>query len=191
MKQATYAALVEQYEQVRVREAMRANMLSVVEPAVDPQPPSKTRQALKIVMGSMVGLAGGVGLAFLLENLDTTLYTTEQIAEAAALSALGKIPTARRKPPSAFFNGNSPQGEAFRRLRANVLALDQDVTLRTLLVTSAEPREGKSTVVANLAFAIARSGRKVIVVDADLRLPTLHKIFGLSNETGLSSVLKQ
>jgi capsular exopolysaccharide synthesis family protein len=191
VKQATYAALVEQYEQVRVREAMRANMLSVVEPAVDPQPPSKTRQALKIVMGFMVGLTGGVGLAFLFENLDTTLYTTEQIAEAAALSALGKIPTTKSKPPSAFFNGNSPQGEAFRRLRTNVLVLDHDVPLRTLLVTSAEPREGKSTVVANLAFAIAQSGRKVILVDGDLRLPTLHKIFGLSNEIGLSSVLKQ
>jgi capsular exopolysaccharide synthesis family protein len=191
LKEETYATLLDQYERARVKEAMQANTVFVVEPAVPPPSPSKPRKKLNVALGCMVGLSGGLGLAFLFENLDTTLYTTQQIEEVTALSALGRIPAANRKPPSAFFNGNSPQGEAFRRLRANVLALDQDVTLRTLLVTSAEPREGKSTVVANLAFAIARSGRKVIVVDADLRLPTLHKIFGLSNEIGLSSVLKQ
>jgi non-specific protein-tyrosine kinase len=191
LKQETYAMLLEQYERARVAEAIRANTVSVVEPAVAPPVPSKPRKKLNIALGFMVGLAGGMGLAFLFENLDTTLYTTEQVEEATELSTLGKIPTARRQRQIVFFNGDSPQGEAFRRLRTHIFTLDHDTPLQTLLVTSAEPREGKSTIVANLALAIAQSGRKVIVVDGDLRRPTLHKIFELSNEIGLSSILKQ
>jgi succinoglycan biosynthesis transport protein ExoP len=190
LKQETYTMLLEHYELARIREAIRANTLSVVEPAVAPEAPSKPRRALNIALGFVVGLAGGVGLAFLFENLDTTLYTTEQIERVTALSTLGKIPIARRQR-QVVFNGNSPQAEALRRLRTNIFALDHDAPLRTLLVTSAEPREGKSTIVANLAFAIAQSGRTVIVVDGDLRRPTLHRIFDLSNEMGLSSMLKQ
>src|SRR5262249_30351273 len=76
-------------------------------------------------------------------------------------------------------------------LRTNLLTLDRDTPLRTLMVTSAEPGEGKSTIVANLAFALAQSGRKVIVVDTDLRLPTLHKIFDLPSRIGLSSILQR
>lgn len=191
LKQETYTMLLQQYERARVTEAIRARTLSVVEPAVVPQSPSKPRKKLNIALGLMVGLAGGIGLALLFENLDTTLYTAEQIEEVSELSALGKIPTVRRQMQITFFNGNSPQGEAFRRLRTNLFTLDHDAPLQTLLVTSAEPREGKSTIVANLAFAIAQSGRKVIVVDGDLRRPTLHKIFDLSNEIGLSSILNQ
>jgi len=199
LKEQTYTVLLEQYEQARIREALRANTLSVVEPAVVPEAPSKPRRVLNIALGFMVGLAGGTGLAFLFENLDTTLYTTQQIEQVTALSTLGKIPTAGRQQRTPFFNGNSPQGEALRRLRINIFALDHDPSLQTLLVTSAGPGEGKSTIVANLALAIAqsewanchRSGRKVIVVDADLRRPALHKIFSLPNEMGLSSVLNQ
>jgi succinoglycan biosynthesis transport protein ExoP len=190
LKEETYTMLLEQYERARIREAMRANILSVVEPAVAPQAPSKPRKELNIALGFMVGLAGGVGLAFLFENLDTTLYTTEQIERVTELSTLGKIPIARRQR-QVIFNGDSPQAEALRRLRTNIFALDHDAPLRTLLVTSAEPREGKSTIVANLAFAIAQSGRTVIVVDGDLRRPTLHRIFDLSNEMGLSSILNR
>jgi succinoglycan biosynthesis transport protein ExoP len=176
----------ELYTGKRVRD-----FVSVIEPAFAPSAPSKPPTKRNIALGFMVGLAGGIGLAFLFENLDTTLYTTEQIKEVAELSTLGKIPTARRQRQVTFFNGNSPQGEAFRRLRTHIFTLDQGMPLQTLLVTSAEPREGKSTIVANLALAIAQSGRKVIVVDGDLRRPTLHRIFDLSNEIGLSSILKQ
>jgi succinoglycan biosynthesis transport protein ExoP len=182
--------LVAQSEELYTGKRVR-DFVSVVEPAVSPLAPSKPRKELNIALGFMVGLAGGIGLAFLFENLDTTLYATEQIEEATELSILGKIPTGKRRRQITLFNGHSPQGEAFRRLRTHIFTLDHDAPLQTLLVTSAEPREGKSTIVANLALAIAQSGQKVIVVDADLRLPTLHKIFDLSNEIGLSSILRQ
>jgi len=183
--------LLEQYEQARLREAMQANMLSIVEPAVAPRTPSKPRKELNIALGFVAGLVGGICLSFLFENLDTTLYATEQIREVTELPVIGKIPTAGRRQQVALFNGHSPQREAFRRLRTNIFTLDHDAPPRALLVTSAEPREGKSTIAANLALAIAQSGRNVIVVDGDLRKPTLHRAFDLSNEIGLSSVLKQ
>jgi succinoglycan biosynthesis transport protein ExoP len=189
-KEETYATFLEQYEQVRAREAMRANMLSVVDPATPPRTPSKPRRALSIALGLAVGSIGGLGVAFLLENLDTTLYTTQRIQEVTDLPVLGRIPPAKRQWQVALFNGNPLQAEAFRRLRTTVFTVGRDVPLRTLLVTSAGPGEGKSTVVANLAFAIAQAGRRTIVLDGDLRQPTLHKIFDLSNELGLSSVLR-
>ncbi|MFC2036543.1 polysaccharide biosynthesis tyrosine autokinase [Chloroflexota bacterium] len=191
LKETTYAQLLEQYERNRVREAVLANTLSVVEPAVEPSEPSKPRKQLNLALGFVVGLAGGVALAFLIESLDTTLYATEQIKKLTELPILGQVPSAGRQDQPVLFNGTSPQGEAFRRLRTNLFSLDHDSSLQTLLVTSAEPREGKSTIVGNLAFAVAQSGRKVIVVDAHLRLPTLHKIFDLSNRVGLSTVLEQ
>jgi succinoglycan biosynthesis transport protein ExoP len=191
LKEESYGELLDQYEQARVREAMQASVLSVIEPAVPPLAPSKPRKALNIALGAIVGLVGGVGLAFVFENLDTTLYTTEQIEAVTELSTLGQIPVARGRRRITLFNGNSPQAEAFRRLRAHIFALDHGEPPQTLLVTSAQPGEGKSTVVANLALTIAQSDRRVIVVDADLRRPTLHKIFGMTNEIGLSSVLRQ
>jgi len=191
LKEETYATLLEQYERARVKEAIQANTVFVADPATVPQAPSKPRKNLNVALGFVVGLAGGAGLAFLFENLDTTLYTAEQIKKVTELAILGNIPTARERRKIVLFDGHSPQGEAFRRLRTNIFMLDHDTSLQTLLVTSAEPREGKSTIVANLAFAIAQFGRTVIVVDGDMRLPTLHRIFDLSNEMGLSSLLKQ
>lgn len=190
LKETTYASLLEQYERNRVREAVLANTLSVVEPAIIPQSPAKPRVALNLALGLVVGLAGGIGLAFLLENLDTALYSTEQIKRVAELPILGQIPAVGRQEQTALFSGNSSQGESFRRLRTNVFTLDHDARLKSLLFTSAEPLEGKSTLVSNLASAVAQSGRRVIAVDAHLRLPALHRIFELSNRLGLSSVLE-
>jgi capsular exopolysaccharide synthesis family protein len=191
LREETYARLLEQYERARVAEAVRAHTISIVEPAVVPLEPSRPRKALNIGLGLIVGLVAGVGLAFLFENLDTTLHTAEQIEQATELPTLGNIPALKRRQRSLFFDNSSPQDEAFRRLRTNLLMLAQDRPLHTLLVTSAEPGEGKSTIVANLACALAEAGRKVILVDGDLRLPSIHTIFDLPNQVGLSSLLKQ
>jgi succinoglycan biosynthesis transport protein ExoP len=191
LKEDTYATLLEQYERNRVREAVLANTLSVIEPAVAPRNPAKPRKELNLALGFVLGLGGGVALAFLVESLDTTLYSVEQIKRSAGMPILGKIPAAGRQSQGSLFNGTSPQGEAFRRLRTHLFTLDHDSALQTVLITSAEPKEGKSTTVANLAFSIAQSGRQVVAVDAHLRLPTLHKVFELSNRVGLSSVLEE
>lgn len=177
-------------DQSRTTRVGRAYTTALVDPAIAPRSPDKPRKALAGALAAMIGLAGGVGLAFLFENLDTRLHTTTRIHEVTNVSTLGKIPTLKQQQRLVFQNGTSPGGEAFRYLRTNLFVLHSDIPWQTLLVTSAEPHEGKSTIVTNLAFTMAQSGRKVVVVDGDLRRPTLHKNFGLANEIGLSNVLQ-
>lgn len=180
--------LIDQSKRVR---DFRNNPTYIVGPAVVPTTSTTPGFKLTLPLGLLAGLAGGIGLALLFENLDTTLYSREEIELTANLSTLGQIPWASRaQKKEMFMNGNSPQGEAFRRLRTNLLAHHRENPLKTLLVTSAEPGEGKSTVVVNLAYSIVQSGRTVIVVDCDLRRPTIDKKMGLGNDVGLSTVLQ-
>jgi len=163
--------------------------ITLIDPAVPPRSPSSPRKMLNIALGTMVGLAGGLGLAFLFENLDTTLYSLEQIETVTKAKVLAQIPKVKQRQPVIALKGNSPYGDAFRRLQTNLFIPDYGRPLRTLLVTSTEPDEGKSTVVANLALVMAQSRNKVIVVDCDLRRPSLHQVFDLPNDVGLSSIL--
>jgi non-specific protein-tyrosine kinase len=189
LKQSLYATLLQQYEAARTTEEIRSNALSIIDPASIPTSPIKPRKVLNIALGSMVGLMGGVGLAFLFENLDTRLHTVEQIERVTALRALGRIPYTRQEPRNIFLSGASPQREAFRHLRTGIYAAARGSPPHTFLVTSAEPGEGKSTIVTNLALALAQAGQRILVVDADLRRPTLHTNFQLSMTIGLTSVV--
>jgi capsular exopolysaccharide synthesis family protein len=191
LKRQTYNSLLDQFETARLREALRTDAFSIYEPADLPEAPSGPPKVLYVAFGLMVGLTAGLGLAFLFENLDRTLHTTRQIEAAARVATLGKIPTAGKQHAIVFSNGRSPQEDAFRRLRTSLFTLDGSAPLQTLLMTSAEPQEGKTTIVVNLAHMIAESGRQVVAVDCDLRRPTMHAIFGLTNEIGLSSVLQE
>ena len=190
LKERTYGTLLDQYEKARVSEALLANSVSVVEPATRPNRPSSPRVSLNIALGLVIGLISGIALAFLVENLDTRLYTEAKIEEATKLPTIGRIPSAKDDFQIARLNnGHFPQLEAFRRLRTNILSLDDAEDDQVLLITSAQRGEGKSTVAANLAVTLAQSGRRVIIVDCDMRLPTTHKIFDLPNKRGLTSVL--
>ena len=198
LREKTYASLLEDYEQARLREALQENTISVVVPAVIPLTPSQPRVAINIFLGFVVGLCGGIGLAFLVENLNSRLYTSEQIEELTGLKLLSKIPASKRKLLSPKINGNQPPYmpfyEAFGRLRANVLVQTSNGSsegmLRSFLLTSAEPGEGKSTIAVHLASAMARADQKVILIDADMRLPTLHELLDLPNSRGLSNILR-
>jgi non-specific protein-tyrosine kinase len=177
------------YETNRASIVDRSNLLSVVAPATVPSAASGPSVKLAVVVGLFLGLIVGLGLAFLYENLSTRMEATDEIEEAAGLPVLGAIPSAEAKE-GPLFNSGSPTEEAFRRLRTNILALERSGSANVLLVTSAEPNEGKSTVVANLAASLAQTGQRVVAVDADLRLPTLHDILGVSNKEGLGNVIK-
>jgi capsular exopolysaccharide synthesis family protein len=177
-------------EQSRGTRAERDYTVALIGPAGVPGSPDTLGRNLLVVLGVIVGLGGGVAVAFLLENMDTALHSTETIEAVTGLATLGMIPHVSRRKVT-FLNGNSPEGEAFRQLRTRLLALSRDTRLQTLLVTSAEPNEGKSTVVSNLALTMAQYGRNVVLIDADMRLPTVHKIFDMPNTYGLSSVLNQ
>ena len=190
LKERTYATLLGQYETARVNEALRANAVYVVEPANLPKRPASPRQDVNLVMGLLIGLFSGIGIAFLVENLDKRLYSKEQIEAAVHVNIIGEIPRSKEALRIVHSNnGHRPQLEAFRRLRVNVLAPRADAVAKVILVTSAVEREGKSTVVANLGVTMAQSGRRVILVDCNIHQPALHQFFELSNEVGLTEIL--
>ncbi|MFN2292778.1 MAG: polysaccharide biosynthesis tyrosine autokinase [Candidatus Promineifilaceae bacterium] len=191
LKERTLATLLDQYERARTNEALIANSVSIVEPANLPVTPSKPNKTLNIVLGALVGLLGGIVLAFLVDNLDTRMYSVDQIESVTMLPTMGTIPASKNeKLTIARLNdGSYPQVEAFRRLRTNLVSLERNQDDNVVMITSAQRGEGKSTISANLAVALSQSGRTVVVVDCDMRLPALHKIFDLPNKRGLTSIL--
>jgi capsular exopolysaccharide synthesis family protein len=195
VQEQTYAMLLNEYERAQIAEAARANSISVVEPAILPDAPSKPQKALNITLGFLVGLVGGVGLAFLFENLDLGIYSAEELENVTNAPLLGSIPRLNlsgRSPHRAILLvGNRQPGsrEAFRILRTNVHAQISSTAARKLLITSADKRVGKSTVVANLAVTMSQTGRKVVIVDSNFRNPCLHELFGISNDWGLSTMI--
>jgi capsular polysaccharide biosynthesis protein len=167
LTQEEYTALLERRQDVQTQEILRTNALSVFDPADLPEEPAGLPKVLYIGLGIMIGLTAGMGLAFLFENLDTTLHTTEQIEAVTELPILGRIPTAKKKQMIVFFDGRFPQEEAYHRLRINLLAQKASQPLQALVIASAEPKEGKTTILANLACVMAKSGCRVVVVDGD------------------------
>ncbi len=189
VNEGIYASILSQYESARLEETVRSNSISVVEEARIPLRPSSPRTLLNIALGFATGLVIGVALAFMADNLDTTLHTTEQIENATQMATVGQVPMAKDELSIARLgSGHYPQLESFRRLRTNILASSSSGT-QVVLLTSAKRGEGKSTVSGNLAVTIAQSGREVVVVDCDLRLPTVHKLFELTNKRGLTNIL--
>jgi polysaccharide biosynthesis transport protein len=190
IRRASIIGLQDRYEQDRIAQASRANTISVVLPATRPTNPSSPRVKLNIAVGLFVGLLGGIALAFLLENLSTRVQSSAEIQETAGTQVLSMIPTTKFTSREPLLNGGSPAEEAFRRLRTTLFTLGQSMPLKSVLVTSAEQNEGKSTIVSNLGVSIAMSGHRVLIVDGDLRIPSQHGIFDLPNGRGLSEVLR-
>lgn len=189
LKEKTYAMLLEQFDRARAASALRNGAISIVEPAVASESPIRPKGTLNLALGVVLGIVGGIGLAFFFEYLDPRLHTIDQIRTTTEMQIVGTVPELRKRDLRQFPALPVFHEEAFRRLRTNILATDSGTQLCTLLVTSAEPNEGKSTIAARLAVAIAQSGHSVAIVDCDVRLPQIHTLFALSNEQGLSDVL--
>jgi len=193
----TYSTILEAYDKARLSDEARANSLSIVEPAVPPSTPSQPKVVFNLALATLVGFAGAIGCSLLVENLDTAIYSTEDLEKPGEFPLLGSIPNLRvpRKlrgaPLLIRSNGKSSAGEAFRLLSSSILSLDSGWSPRTVLITSIGPDDGKSTVLANLAGAVAQGGRNVVVVDSDMRAPKLDRLFGVSNGLGLKNVIAQ
>jgi capsular exopolysaccharide synthesis family protein len=170
----------------------------VVDEAPLPATPLPGGGMQQTIMVLVMALGAGVGLAFLLEYIDYTIKSPEELDAAYGLPALGVIGLARRKaerakaPQSDLITLNdtfSPLSEAFRSLRTSIGFSSLTRPAQSLLITSAGPGEGKSFVAANLAAALAMGGKRVILVDTDLRKPTLHHVFGVPREPGFTNLL--
>lgn len=154
----------------------------------EPSPrPFRPNIPLNISLGVIVGLLIGVGLAFFIEYLDTSVKTIDDVERALQAPVLGVIP---QNVGSLLEEGmDSPHAEAYRVLRTNVLFSQKDPGRNTLTVVSGGAGEGKSTTIFNLATIFAQNGSRVLVVDSDLRRPSLHKILKVSNTIGLTNYL--
>jgi capsular exopolysaccharide synthesis family protein len=164
--------------------------LYVVDPATVPENPSSPAPWLIISLGLVGGLFGGVGLAFLFENLDTRIYSTKEIESLTDLNLIGDLPSVN-KADDLLVLSSRIHAEAFKRLRTNVLAIANEEGLNSLLVTSAVTKDGRTTVAANLAVSMSQANFKVILVDANFRNPQLHKVFDLKDEYGFNDILQQ
>jgi succinoglycan biosynthesis transport protein ExoP len=162
----------------------------IVEPAIRPETAVGPNRAVFALVGAGLGLLGGGGLAFLFDNLDTKLYDTQTIAAITGLPILARIPEVPKLKRTKLLFVVYPYSEILRYLRTRVLNAAQKSNLRTLMVTSAQPAEGKSTIITALALSLAQIGHKVVLVDADLRLPTVHEFFDIDRTRGLSTVLQ-
>ena len=166
--------------------------VSVVQPATLPSSPVSPKTKLDLALGLLIGLIIGIGGAVLRAKLDNRIHDRDEAAKAADASVLATLSddeAVEERPLIVQDEVFSPRVEAFRRLRTNIRFVGVDDTLRALVVTSADPGEGKTTVASNLAIALAQAGEKVILVDADMRHPKVAERFGLNPATGLSRAL--
>lgn len=170
-----------------------ANTINVLDPPVVPTEPVNDRWYLLVLVAAVIGAAVATAGAYLLDFLDDRLVDIEQILRVTGLTTLGTVPEIKLDAPNQGLvmlqNPHSTDAEAIRVVRTNLLFASVDHKLSSLLITSPTPGEGKSFVSSNLAVAFAQTGKRVILVDADLRKPTLHRVFGLVNNIGVTSAL--
>lgn len=165
----------------------RVGSVEVIDPAVAIDKPVKPNKKLNIALGVIIGLILGVGLAFFIEYLDTSVKTIDDVERALQAPVLGVIP---QNVGLLIDEGpESPHGEAYRVLRTNVLFSRKDPKLNTLTVVSGGAGEGKSTTIFNLATVFAQNGQRVLIIDSDLRRPSLHRFLKVSNAIGLTDFL--
>ncbi|MBN1427337.1 MAG: polysaccharide biosynthesis tyrosine autokinase [Anaerolineae bacterium] len=175
---------------VMVSQRTVRNRLSVVQPAGYPSSPGFKDTILAVMLAVMAGTVGGAGLAFLYDGIDARVHTEEEIATLAELPVLASIPVDKEEHRSGYLVDAYPYSELFIRLCTNIFARKAKTgETMSFLVTSANPQEGKSTIVTNLAITIARTGQHVVLIDTDMRRPSLHDFFGHSHRVGLSTLL--
>ncbi|MDQ4069688.1 MAG: polysaccharide biosynthesis tyrosine autokinase [Actinomycetota bacterium] len=183
-------------DQLQVDGALKQGGAQLVTPAVVPTSPVAPQPVRTGVLALLFGLVLGVGLAFLREFLDDSVKSKDDFERVApGVPVLGLIPVVSswrgKETPYlvSLADPTSPASEAYRTLRTSIQFLSLDQPMRTLEITSANAQEGKTTTLANLAVALARSGSTVAIVCCDLRRPRVHEFFGLTNDVGFTSVL--
>lgn len=189
-----YTTLAAKLEELRINAQLEVGSGRVVSPAVVTEDPVEPTPLRNTVLGFVVGLVFGLGMAFLYEYLDNTIKSSDEAEKLLGVPVLGLIPSEKyekdeRRRTSILTHPGGAAAESYRVLRNNLDFINFQHDLKTLLITSAAPSEGKSTVAANLAAGLAQAGKKVVLVASDFRKPTTQQFFGVRNLIGLSDVL--
>jgi succinoglycan biosynthesis transport protein ExoP len=185
-----YQSLLQQEKELRVISNSRTNNVQVMDRAEVPGGPFSPNTRRDWLMAILAGLVIAVGLAFGIEYFDDTVKTPEDVARHLKLPLLGLVP-AVRGPNGPLLSGSVPHdfGEAFRSLRTSLAFTSASLGPRIVAVTSTQPLEGKTTTACNVATALALGGARVLLIDADMRRPGVHRAMGVQNEIGLSHIL--
>ncbi len=209
-----YEMLREKLEEARIAEAQKVGDVSIVDPAVLPGGAVGTQKEVGIMIGALLGIILGVALAFVRESLDTSIGTIEDVEDITKLPVLGVVPSVSvplkeekniwAKLKHRFLPGQKTEeeetyirlivhyqpsssiAEACRNIRTN---LKLDASKKTVLITSAGPREGKTTVLINLGLTVAQTGARTLLVSTDLRRPALDKTFGVPRDPGINEII--
>jgi capsular exopolysaccharide synthesis family protein len=214
-----YKDFLQKTSQAKIQEHEQGNNMRMIDPPQVPSAPIGPNRLRTILIGFFVSLVAGVGLVFVLEYLDNTVKTVEDVSRYTQLPALSVIPAissrrthlltggtkkkrrsnghalsqgnASRSAQLATFDSRSSVAEAYRVLRTSVLLSAVDSPPKTILVTSGQPGEGKTTTVVNTAVSLAQLGASVLIIDGDLRKPSVHKALGIEHPRGLSTYLSR
>ena len=214
-----HGIMMEKYEDAKVAEQAKVGNVRIIDFAERPTIPIKPRVSMNILVGIILGLGLGIGVAFIVHSLDTKLRTLEDMETYVRLPIVGTIPLIRESESKlqefnymieaaegenreqltksmhfvlmqlvSHYAPKSPIAEAYRTLRTNILSRKAEGST-TLLITSSGPKEGKSTTIANLSITLAQMNSKVVLIDMDMRRPTIHSKFALEKENGVSDYL--
>lgn len=204
-----YTMLLQKREEAKIAEAEKVGNIRIIDPAMAPTSPIKPRKTLNLVIGIIFGLVSSLTLIFFLEFMDKSIKTVEDVEQLAELGVLGIIPKInlqnllttdinilkdKRAAEIACkmitdYNPCSPESEAFRNLKANLQLAKIGSPKKTVLITSANPGEGKSLLVSNLGIITAQMGLRTLLIDADLKKPILHKVFQKKIRPGLVDIV--
>ena len=204
-----FELLLSRMKEADIARMMKANNIRVVDVAAEPKAPIRPRTPLNVAIGLFVGLVFGIGLVIGREQLDNSLKTPQDLEQKLGITFLGLLPeldegdragrTGKRRrrlgenkfPAELVVHEHPLSGvaEAARSIRTNLMFMNPDHPFRKLLITSAAPAEGKTTVACSIAVALAQGGQRVCIVDGDLRRPRLHRIFDRVGDPGVTSVI--
>lgn len=189
--QQIYLNLLNNREALRLARLQNTLTVAKIDDAQVNPDPIRPRTSLNSLLGALAGVILAVSVIFLLDFLDDTIKNREDVKRMFGLPTLGQVPEHETPEEVGLFIASqprSPVSETYRALRTNLEFSSVDYPLKTILVTSAGPGEGKSTVATNLAGALAQAGKKVLLIDTDLRRPRVHQYLGLGNRFGLSDL---
>ncbi len=191
--QTAYNNLSKSLTDLRLAEAQAVDTLSLTTPATPNTSPVRPRTLFNTLLALILGALSGLGLAFLIEYMDDTVKTPDEVREITSLPTLGTVVlltgTSADERLVSRIAPKSGGAEAYRVLRTNLQFSSLDKPLTTLICTSSQPGEGKSTTIINLAYVLAQTDKRVILVDADMRRPSVHRMLRMPNNVGLSTAL--